>query len=137
MNTTCSVEVSSLLFTDIQQENIYNNYCNYYNYCTYAYNYATHDECGSTLCNAVGCRKRFSLRFAHKAHWCPQHLKLIKEIRSRISHNNSSSDFQARAEELALRKDRDIGHMAFCYKVGLVAAFTEAQTQQVQQAQQF
>jgi hypothetical protein len=111
--------------TEEQRYNLSQNYVYMYN----SWLYATEDECGRTLCNAVGCRQSFALIYAHKARWCAMHHQQICAIRSRITHTTSIEEFYARAEELALRKDWDQGHLAYCYKVGYYA--TTAQTQEV------
>lgn len=69
---------------------------------------------GAELCHAYGCRKHKRLHPAHNGLWCAEHHREIVSLRQVITpHEGSKQEFEARLEELRLRKFTDEGHWKF------------------------
>jgi hypothetical protein len=76
--------------------------------------YASRNIDGKELCNAVGCRTYKNLLEVFRNKWCLYHLKEILRIRSIIErHTGDNEEYEARLEELRLRKNADDAHYQY------------------------
>jgi hypothetical protein len=70
---------------------------------------------GALMCHAVGCRRHKKLRAVHGGLFCKKHAAKLAEIRSRIKHDISQAEVDARTEEALFRKLMEPRHMRYLF----------------------
>jgi hypothetical protein len=88
--------------------------------------YDVYNKNGARLCNAYGCRKHARLTQFGGAMWCRKHLPQIQQLRQVIQpHDGTKEEFDARLEELRLRKTMDYGHWHYASKLEKVTSVSD------------
>lgn len=74
------------------------------------------DNCNRELCHAYGCKTYKNLTKFAGGLFCEVHKVQLLEIRSKINHQDTPKEFEARKEEVLFRKIFDPGHVKYAYK---------------------
>ena len=75
------------------------------------------NKSGDELCHAITCRKHKKLIEKFNGKFCPYHIKLLEQIRTKLKkfaeNGNIHEEMIERRKEVLFRKKQDPGHISY------------------------